>query len=187
MKKILILATMAASLSAHAVVIDFESLTVTNGWAQTYSSYSESGFDFVSSGGGFAVWATDNTSGYYPGSTALFNNGGGSNTTMSKTGGGGFDVGSIQLCNAYRDTTAQTILFTGTRADTSQVFNSFTLTDPANMHTFAFTGMTNIVTLDWLQNSPYHQFDNINTAVPEPATLSALAIGGLALLLRKRK
>jgi len=79
-------------------------------------------------------------------------------------------------------------VFTGKRADNSTITNTFSLTDPENMHTFTFTGMTDVVSVEWYQYWPYNQFDNVTTsAVPEPATLSVLGIGALALLRRRRK
>ena len=189
-KATLIIAMAAAAALSAATVIDFEELAVTNGWMQNVADgYTSQGYVFTSSfsrNDSFAVWATDNSSGFYPGSTALFNKYAGERTTLKRTDLGAFDMASIELCNVWRSTITQSIRFTGTRADASTVTNTFTLTDPANLHTFAFSGMTAIVKLEWDQLSPFNQFDNV-TIVPEPASLAMLALGGLALLRRRAR
>ncbi len=72
------------------------------------------------------------------------------------------------------------VVFIGTKADSSTVTESFT-TDSilSTLETFNFSGnFTNLVSVSWTQNYPFHQFDNINvtsSAVPEPLTILGAA------------
>jgi hypothetical protein len=132
---------------SSATVIDFEDLaTPSGGYANVADGYTSQGYQFTSSySGGFAVWAAD--SGYYAGSTALFNNYGGETTTLSKVGGGAFDLNAMDLANVYRSSDVQSIIFTGTFADASTVTESVTLTDGANLNQFAFSNFTGVVSV----------------------------------------
>jgi hypothetical protein len=180
----------AVSGAANAVVIDFEELAVSGAVGDVANGYTTQGFTFTSTlsvpewqGEAFAVWGSSSI--FYAGSTALFNNFDAEKTTMTM-GGGAFNATSIDLTSLFLDS-GSSINFTGTRANNTTVTNILTITDPVAFQTFNFTGMTNIVKLSWDQFDPYHQFDNINvSAVPEPASLAALALGGLALIRRKR-
>jgi hypothetical protein len=59
--------------------------------------------------------------------------------------------------------------FTGFKQGGGTVMTSFTHTGNAiSLETFTFPGsFTNLVALEWLQESPYHQFDNLTV---DPAT-----------------
>jgi hypothetical protein len=185
---ILSFAGVLVSSFAQATVIDFESLYVNdNGATNGFNNYVESGFQFDSlNNGTLASWHATNTS--FIGSTSLFNDQPGNTTQLFKVGGGAFDMTSIDLACVYNDGSVQTVNFVGTRADNSTVNASFNLTNPNTQTTFAFSGMTNIVKLEWNQDAPYHQFDNvtINGAVPEPASLAVLGLGALALIRRRK-
>jgi len=137
----------------------------------------------------FAIWQTEHP--FYPGSTALFNNGFGETTRLTRVDAGAFDMLSIDLCDAYLDPNEYDIEFVGTRADASTVSNTFSITDGTTLNTFLFTGMTNIVKLEWVQGPDFvHQFDNVTlnpTVVPEPATMAALGLGAAAMLRRRRR
>jgi hypothetical protein len=178
--------------ASQAVVITFDALgsagTTSNNVA---SPYTELGYTFTSNSSGtgneFAVWQSGSVD--YTGSPALFNNFDSGITTLTAVGGSAFNVVSIDLANVYRTAgTNQIVSFTGTRADTTTVTNNFTLTDSANMHTFTFTGMTNMVSMAWTQLSPYHQFDNVTLSpVPEPASILLVAAGLAAVSRRRRR
>lgn len=180
---------------AGADVLTFEDLEVTGGdSADVADGYTSMGYVFhnldnVGLSDAFAVWATDSL--FYPGSTALFNNGFGDTTRLSRIDAGAFDMLSIELCDAFLRTVEYDIEFVGTRADASTVSNTFSITDGANLNTFLFSGMTNIVKLEWVQGPSFgHQFDNVTlnpTVVPEPASMAALGFGAAALLRRRRK
>ena len=193
LKFILALGTIVACQSAFATVITFESLgsggTNSNSVAD---GYTESGYQFnnlnhVGDAVAFAVWQTGNTNDFN-GSTALFNNYDSGQTEMTQVGGGGFNVTSIDMsCLYLNNPGAFSVSFTGTRADASTVTNTFTLNTPNSVQTFNFSGMSNVVKLDWTQSSPYHQFDNINiNTVPEPASLAVLGLGAFALIRRRK-
>ncbi|HLO99104.1 MAG TPA: PEP-CTERM sorting domain-containing protein, partial [Fimbriimonas sp.] len=152
--------------------------------------YTEDGFKFLNTtlpnqADSFGSW--QNSSGAYAGSTTLFNQYQDAITQLSRVGGGAFDVSSIDLASLNLSPLPNTVTFTGTRGDNSTVVNAITMSNPSALLTYNFTGMTNIVKLEWAQSIPFHQFDNINVnSVPEPATMSALALGVLAFARRRR-
>lgn len=176
------LAILAPFQAAQAVIIDFQSLeqnnSIVNGVGFTYT---EDGFTLDNlSINPFAFFGTQAS--LYPGSTALFNNTVGGITRLTQNGGGLFDLNSIQLTSLVGNNSV-TINFTGTKADSSTVSQAFT-TDAilSTLETFTFnSSFTNLVSVQWIQASPFHQFDNINaTPVPEPSAI--LGLLGLGLL-----
>ncbi|CCI21096.1 conserved exported hypothetical protein [Microcystis aeruginosa PCC 9809] len=181
------LAILAPFQAAQAVIIDFQSLEQNNsGFNNVGFTYTEDGFtlDNLSTPHPFAFFGTQASR--YPGSTALFNNTVGGITRLTQNGGGLFDLNSIQLTSLVGNNSV-TINFTGTKADSSTVSQTFT-TDAilSTLETFTFnSSFTNLVSVQWIQASPFHQFDNINvtpsaTPVPEPSAI--LGLLGLGLL-----
>ena len=189
---LLSVACLAGAPSAFATIITFDALGSTGTGANNVADgYTEAGYQFNSLGFGgfpdaFAVWQSGSTR--YAGSPALFNNDPGDTTEMTKVGGASFSLISIDLSSLYLDSPSNdSVTFIGTKADNSTVTNTFSLTTPNSMKTFNFSGMTNIVALDWMQGFPYHQFDNINIGtVPEPASFAVLGLGMLALIRRRK-
>jgi hypothetical protein len=184
------LAILAPFQAAQAVIIDFESLEQNNGTINSVGfSYTEDGFtlDNLSLPFPFSVFGTQGSS--FPGSTALFNNTINGITRLTQNAGGLFDINSIQLTSLNGDESV-TVNFTGTKADSSTVTQSFT-TDSilSTLETFTFdSSFTDLVSVEWLQISPFHQFDNINVTpsngetVPEPsAMLGLLSLGLLGI------
>jgi len=179
------LAILAPSQAAQAGVIDFQSLEQNNSNVNDAGfTYTEDGFtlDNLSTAYPFAFFGTQESR--YPGSTALFNNTANGITRLTQNGGGLFDLNSIQLTSLLGDDSV-TVNFTGTKADSSTVNQAFT-TDAilSTLETFTFnSSFTNLVSVEWIQASPYHQFDNINvTPVPEPsAILGLLSLGLLGI------
>lgn len=156
------------------------------------TSYTEDGFTVSQVGtqsSQLAVFGNQETR--YPGSTALFNNTGNGLIRLTQVGGGAFTLSSIDLTSLNGNNFVP-VTFTGTRADTTTVSQTFTTDALLNtLETFNFTNFTNLASVDWTQASPFHQFDNINvsssTAVPEPFTVLGTIFGagyGVAL---KRK
>ncbi|MCA2723050.1 MAG: PEP-CTERM sorting domain-containing protein [Microcystis sp. M048S1] len=180
------LAILAPFQAAQAVIIDFQSLEQNNSGVNNVGfTYTEDGFTLDNlSIASFAFFGTQASR--YPGSTALFNNTVGGITRLTQNGGGLFDLNSIQLTSANGDDSV-TVNFTGTKADSSTVSQAFT-TDAilSTLETFTFnSSFTNLVSVQWIQASPFHQFDNINvtpsaTPVPEPSAI--LGLLGLGLL-----
>jgi len=173
--------------AAQAVIIDFQSLEQNNSDVNYAGfTYTEDGFtlDNLSTPNPFKFFGTQASR--YPGSTALLNDTVDGITRLTQNGGGLFDLNSIQLTSANGDDSV-TVNFTGTKADSSTVSQAFT-TDAilSTLETFTFnSSFTNLVSVEWIQASPFHQFDNINvtpsaTPVPEPSAI--LGLLGLGLL-----
>jgi hypothetical protein len=79
-----------------------------------------------------------------------------------------------------------TVTFVGTHADNSTTTKYVTLNGSENLKTYALN-LTNLKSLEWdTGDINWVQWDNINL-VPEPATMTALALGALALVRKRRK
>ena len=117
-------------------------------------------------------------------------------TTLTMDGGGAFDLLSIDIAELYSGSGSANVTFTGALSGGGTVTQSFTSDgvsatgNVSSFETVTFTGFNNLVSVNWLQNSPFHQFDNVTVApVPLPAAFSLLlmSIGGLALFRRRAK
>jgi hypothetical protein len=178
---------------AQAIVLDFESLAVNdNNFHLHGNTYTEDGFTISSAGTQLVTWGTQTS--LSPGSTALFDNAGFQSVTLSQVGGSAFTLSSIDLADVYNSPTQVTVNFIGTRADSSTVSQSFTTDSILGLETFAFSNFTNLVSVNWQNNSSnWNQFDNIvingapTAAVPEPFTIVGTIIGGTAALRMKKK
>ncbi|MCA9209259.1 MAG: hypothetical protein KDA55_12925, partial [Planctomycetales bacterium] len=175
---------------ARAVVIDFQSLeTAINGQSVVNPStktYTEKGFTFSSSSTQFnlAVWGTLHAN--YLGSTALWNGDGtgvSGITTLTKVGGGAFDLLSIDLGELRMDlsflggaSVTFNAIFQGGGA-ISQTFNldgTMITNNTSSFETFNFSGFNKVVSVSWLQVSPYHQFDNVTIRTVSPVPIPAI-------------
>lgn len=169
---------------AQAVVLNFESLAQNNDFVNSVgTSYTENGFTVSQVGTQTAplrVWGTQ--SGNYPGSTALFNDNNNGVNRLTQVGGGAFTLSSIALANLSNTSALTSVTFTGLKADTTTISQIFT-TNASGLTNFNFTNFTNLVSVDWTQAAPFHQFDNINvsaassTSVPEPFTVLGTIFG----------
>ena len=117
--------------------------------------------------------------------------------TWSSEGGGAFTLNSIDIANNYLQSFSPgsaPINFVGTKEGGGTV--TFTYSPPVdnNLHTVTFSNFTDVVSVTWQQNFPYHQFDNVvlNGGVsetPEPGKLALLTgagLTGMAFVNRRR-
>jgi len=178
----------ACSLPAQAVTIDFQSLQHDD-TAQTYhgTTYTEDGFTLSA----VSLYSNGTMNPYYQGSTALFFGNQGTIGTLTADNGSAFDLTSIDL--AEMDPGTATVTFTGHLLGGGTVSQSFTLDGiggGSGFETFVFSGFTNLTHVDWTNESPFHQFDNIVVStVPAPAAAWLLGSGllGLAGAGRRRR
>jgi hypothetical protein len=172
----------AGKTSFTEVVIDFEDLASPGTAFVFLGTYSADGFTLVNPSytgpdvtDAFGSPESGNTA-YYQGSAALINNHEYTATALTKDGGGAFNVESIDLAELTPTSDTTAVTFTGTRADGSTVSATFTTDGLEGFETFTFDGFTDLVSLSWSQDYPYHQFDNIvlTFAVvdPPPKTLT---------------
>jgi len=110
----------------------------------------------------FAVFCTGESR--YPKSTALFNNTVNGLIKITKDDGGSFTAVEIKAV-ALNGAAVVPINFTGTKAGGGQVVHGVQ-TDgrPPNqgLETFVFPNtFTDLVSLEWTQQSPFHQFDDV--------------------------
>ncbi len=157
--------------STGATVLDFESLAASGTGLTFVPSYSQDGFTIAnpaySADDAFGAPRSDNP--MYQGSTALVNNMPDGTAVLTRDDGEAFAAVSIDIAElSPSDLTPRTVPFTGTRADGSTVAATLTTDGAAGFQTFTLEGFTDLVSLSWVQVSPFHQFDNIVLA---PAAL----------------
>ena len=189
MKKLTItcLGALAGLVGAQADVIDFQALEQNNANVNYVgTSVSEDGW-MITKGPGepfdFAVFGTQDPR--YPGSTALFNDTVGGLIKLEHGALSVFDLVSIDL--DYLIGSVATVSFTGNINGGGTVQQQFTTDGVVGLETFNFSGFTNLDSVEWTQDAPFHQFDNIVVnVVPEPATVVAL-MAGLGLLVARRR
>ena len=172
------------STSVYAQVIDFQSLEHIDTESVDHgSSYIEDGFRIDASGSfGLHTYGTLNSR--YTGSTAMFNDGSTLATQLARVGGGTFDLLSIDLAEFLGPSQADvTFVRDGGHAQT------FTLDGIAfGAETFVFdAGFLGSTSVTWAQDSPYHQFDNIVVAIPEPSSVALTGLGAVATVLARRR
>jgi len=210
-----------APATASASIINFSSLLSGGtpvslggyGDARSYgTSLSLGGLTFTTTNNianGLIAWETTNANHPTGGApaTSLTEWAAGFQITFTRTGGGTFELNGIDLANWGTIAGAWPLTFdvnfVGTRADSSTVSQTFTVTNPTfaaptpALQTFAFSGFTNLVNVKVTQgvygSGTAFQFNNVNvgpadttTAAPEPATLLLFG-GGTALMAGLRR
>lgn len=193
MKTLFALSIAAASVLAHAAIIDFENLPNSDpSYTLHGDTITSGGFQFASvlHGGDAAAIATWGSSeGFYTGSTAIFANFFDDSLDMTMVGGGAFSLTSIDLADVFLGASFDTITFTGTRADLSTVTETIILNDGSSLSTYSLSLMSNVIKININDSTSNDlQIDNLVVdAVPEPATMAVLGLGAAALMRRRRK
>lgn len=177
---------------ADTVNIDFQSLEHVDSTINNHGfTYSENGYTLNDLGiHEFATFGTLESR--YKGSTALFNNTVGGITRLTKSDTGAFTLNSIDLAELGVNNNFD-VFFTGTKSDASIVNQMFTGT--GSLLTYTFSGFDNLLSVEWSQDSPFHQFDNINltsgddnpSAVPIPAAAWLFGSGVLGFFGMRRR
>ncbi len=186
--KIAALAAAGLATAASAQVIDFEALAMNDSLIHNWGYvYMEDGFTLdhpQSEPFEFATFGTQESR--YPGSTALFNNTVNGEINLREDNGNAFGLLSIDISNLNNNGPV-TVRFTGFLNGNPVASDSFTTSGSANgLETFFFNSdFANVDHVQWFQESPFHQFDNI-TLIPAPASLALLGMGGLVATRRRR-
>jgi hypothetical protein len=145
-------------------LIDFQALEHDGaGSVNAGKVYDEDGFR-ISKGQGeafdFAAYGTAANS--YPGSTALFNNTPSGLTRLATVSGNDFDLLQMDISRLGNGGADVKVDFAGRKTDGSFVHQSFiAYGDAVGLQTVHFTGFDSLQWVEWQQESPYHQFDNI--------------------------
>jgi hypothetical protein len=167
-----------------AIILDFESLKHEDATLLPYGdSYAEDGFNLTETGP-YELSTFGTQEDRFSGSTALFSNSIGGEVTLTKAGGGSFALDSINLAELNGSDVAD-VTFTGLLSGGGTTTQTFTLDGNAfGQETFFFDASFDSVTsVSWVQESPFHQFDDITinadsvSAVPEPSSLALFGVG----------
>jgi len=151
---------------ANTIVIDFESLRIDGaGLTDVGSNYIEDDFTISKARQDFYNLYSINPRDFrWNGSTSLFNNTIYGTITLTRNGGGTFSFSSIDL-DWLNDSGSVPVNFVGTKSDNSKVNAHFDLDFAKGFQTFNFTEFTNLVSVSWIQEYDFHQFDNIVVAL----------------------
>jgi hypothetical protein len=190
--RILIYSLTGIAFSTNAAVIDFEDLRHdTDGVNDIDSPYIEDGYvisdpgETIGDNNAFAVYGTAHPN--FSGSTAMYNRTVNGITSLAREDGNTFNLLSIDLAELNGDVTPPSTLYTtfeGLLVGGGTVTQTFLLDgDAFGAETFLFAGFTNLTSVSWMQETPYHQFDNIVVnVVPVPAAAWLFASGLLGMI-----
>ncbi len=132
----------------------------------------------------------------FPGSTALYNNNVNGLTRLTQGNGNPFDLNSIDLAPFTFGSPITSVTFTGFLDSGGSVTQTFTTSGIGFvLETFNFSGFEDVIAVEWMQNPPFHQFDNIvvmSGIIPEPSSIllgltGLVAVGGFARRRRHAK
>jgi subtilisin-like proprotein convertase family protein len=156
-------------------LMDFQSLQHNDASNTDHSTtYSEDGFQLTSLN--MRPFASAGTlSPRYTGSTALYLDSNSGSMRLTRQGGGAFNLRSINLAMLDANgSTPLSVTFTGTLATGGTVSQTFTLNPTSGQAFFPFdASFTNLTKVEWVQASPFHQFDNI---VVDPVNFAGITI-----------
>lgn len=193
-----LLFTLTTSISM-AVVIDFEDLSSPGSDSVSIGTeYEKDGFVFtaINSGVGepppIEFFYLEQDHHCFKGSTGIYLASCGNLTKLTRKENGLFDIDSIDLAFGVfnDDPLIETRTFKAKKSENQYVYHTVWL--DTQIHFSAFTtfhfpeSFQEIYSLEWVQGGFWDTFDNVTVAVPEPATMSLLALGSLALI-RKQK
>lgn len=184
---VLILLSSKSCFSQNALQITFDGPpSQPPGTQYPVNEYDESGMWFQPSGAGSLLLRNGGGGSVYPddGSAYLQVEEG---LNFGFSGSGQFDLLSVDLAEfsmVYGNPT--TVDFIGYHPDGSTVTEDFTTDDMdgSDFQTFTFQDFTDVVSV---QVSGMFSMDNLIVAVPEPASVSLLLLGGLTLFVIKRQ
>lgn len=158
-------AVFGLALTGQAQVLDFQHLEVANGSVNNVGEVvTEDGFQVTKDPGEphqFAVFGTQESR--YPGSTALFNNTVNGVIRISAIDGSPFDVESIDVA-MLNGAGSVALHLVGNVSGGGQVTQTINHSDgglPLDLITYTLNGFVNLDSIEWTQESPYHQFDNV--------------------------
>ncbi len=150
-----------------SVILDFQHLEHNDNLVADHGTVvTEDGFQVTKGQGepfNFASFGTQETR--YPGSTALFNNTVSGVIKISAIDGHSFSVASIDFA-CLNSPGSVTINLVGNKTGGGQVFQTINHTDPdgqlpLDLVTYNLNGFTGLDSIEWTQDSPFHQFDNV--------------------------
>ncbi|MDR3636948.1 MAG: Ig-like domain repeat protein [Isosphaeraceae bacterium] len=169
--------------AASSHVFTFDNLATTAD--KTIGPYHEDGFTFNTSVQGqpsdvFRIYGSTDTV-RYAGAPALTSEWAPVTISLTPDNGGPFTLSSIDLSTIWNSIYTPTVTFTGTRADGSQVQQSFTLSNQLGFQTETFTGFTNLTSVTWKSTgtSDYHQFRNVSVTTSGTSTASGIDFGSV--------
>lgn len=196
----------SCAFSAHAVTLDFSAVPGNDhiGYTEFSSVISNNGFA-LSTEQNFARWTSGTVQGSNStGTSAIFCEYRYDTVTLTKIGGGAFDFLSVDVANLFTQadspfkvadntsSTISTISFVGANIGGGTTTRSYTTTHDDLFHQVNLN-LYGVTSVTWVQNgAAFHQFNNVTVqphigGVPEPASIAGLALGGLALLRRRKR
>jgi len=192
-------------MSAQAVTLDFASFVGEDlGGYDVFDPYlNTDGFN-LSTEQNFARWTNGSVYGSNStGTNAIFCRYRYDSISLTKLGGGAFDFLNIDVANLFTQqnspfgqvgvpsSTISTIVFTGTLLGGGTTTRTYTTTHDNLFHQVNLN-LYGVTSVTWFQSgNSFHQFNNLfvqpYSGVPEPASIGALVVGGIALMRRRRR